>query len=100
MKCCGQEHITPFCPLCGKSLGESAIFQLLQHCRTTRDNQLSRVTGAKEGQIEDSQKEVAKDRHPEYWRKSVEKNQRLFDKWDAWVKALESLALPAGSEPT
>lgn len=99
MKCCRVEHITPFCPLFGKSLGESAIFQLLQHCRATRDNHEARLNGAKEGQAEDSKKEREQDRHANYWQLSIERNRRLFDKWDAWVKALEALALPNDDKP-
>lgn len=34
--CCGKQHDTPFCPLCGKKLSERhELGDLLRHCETT-----------------------------------------------------------------
>ena len=74
-KCCGELVTTRFCPHCGtEKLGHN-LLTLLVHCR----NHLNRAVAA----LED-----AKLREDE---RSIRIRSSPVRKWEAWVKALESV---------
>ena len=81
-KCCGNEHLTRFCPHCGKALLRHGIGTLLAHCRSHRDR-LARDAEAAESTP----------------RLRMEWGQAALKKWTMWVEALEAV-IAEGLEAT
>lgn len=72
--CCGRNHITPFCSLCGKRLIENHVLgDLLRHCELSlgglKDKYQSRVSRG----------------HPS------ERKEHTIARWQRWVDELGKL---------
>lgn len=72
--CCGERHITKFCPHCGNPIQGHGLHTLLRHC---------------EVQVQHCRRmlEEAKDRENERHMKSA---QQSINKWQAWADAVRA----------
>ena len=79
MNCCGEERVTPFCPMCGKSIQDNdPLLSLLQHCRI-HDGNLSKRA-----------QEASSDFNHEHIQKHAAK-------WKRWVALLEKYVADRGN---
>ena len=88
--CCGDERVTPFCPICGKQLAlkSATIDGLLAHIRDTRRSQQTRFDTMCRGLSEDPGDNADRlDRRKRY----LEKWSRAVTKWEAWESQLIEL---------
>ncbi len=88
MNCCGREVKTPFCPHCGKECNSHPLSGLLVHVQG-RVNHFRKATERWKKVVENNDKPDGY--LIEKQRGFLEKNQRLLDRWQLWLDALEKL---------
>jgi len=82
--CCGEEHLSPFCPTCGKRLKNiGTLHGLLAHCRvglSCAQKAYDRAVEARKRWTDNNKGE-----------RTLRKRQKRLEKWQGWVDELEQV---------
>lgn len=75
VECCGERHMTKFCPHCGKAIQGHNLYSLLRHCEVNlRQSQ----------KMQEEARAWNNERH-------IESAQRSIDKWQVWTDSLRDV---------
>jgi hypothetical protein len=85
MVCCGEDRLTPYCPMCGKDISVNVdLFVLLDHLRKTGKRYSTMAMRWRKRSTK-----------PGYLPNSCERRAALYDesanKWNGWANGLAAL---------
>jgi len=81
MECCGEDRMTPYCPMCGKLITDTVLATLIAHISTQARNARNYYS------------KCAGDTDPsEYLQSRLPKLKARAEKWEAWHKTILNLA--------
>jgi len=85
-KCCGAQHSTPFCPVCGKQLApRTGIAGLILYLATQSEEAEKRLNKFKKD-VADCRAEGKDDYR---WESRERRVQTNYNKWSGWLKAVQ-----------